>query len=147
MSDTAQERKPRLLAVDDSPDSAGLLVRIAVGCGYDADFVTDPQQATEMAKSWQPDVIALDLGMPVVDGVDVIVKLEELRYRGAVIIVSGLSRLQREQAVNIARSRGLNVLDHLGKPVQLQSMRGLLNEVQERKPPKRSPIPRLFGGA
>jgi CheY-like chemotaxis protein len=131
MAHSDRDTKPRLLAVDDSADSGELIVRIAVSSGYEAECVTDAQLVAEMAKISKPDVITLDLGMPGLDGVDIILRLEEIRFKGAIIIVSGLSRLQREQAVNIARSRGLNVLDHLPKPVQLQALRGLLAMAQD----------------
>ena len=144
MSET--DKKPRLLAVDDSPDSGELIVRIAAGCGYEAELVCDSQLAVDLARAWKPEVITLDLGMPVVDGVDILLRLHDIGFAGGVIIISGQGRQQREYAVNIARTRGLKVLDHLAKPVALHALRGLLTMAQEKKPAG-STIRRFFGGS
>jgi CheY-like chemotaxis protein len=136
--------RKRLLAVDDSPDSGELIVRIATSCGYEADFTVESQIAVDLAKAWKPDVITLDLGMPVIDGVDILLKLHEIGFPGKIIIVSGLARQQREHAVSIARTRGLQVLDHLAKPIALHSLRALLT-IQDEAKPGRS-FRRFFGG-
>jgi CheY-like chemotaxis protein len=133
-----KDSRPRLLAVDDSPDSGELIVRVATQCGYEADFVVDSQIAANLIKGWAPDVVTLDLAMPGLDGVDILLKLHEIGYTGHVIIVSGMTRLQREQAMSIARTRGLKVLDHLTKPIQLHALRGLLSAAMQASPGKRA---------
>src|SRR5258707_1304315 len=68
----APQSQKRLLAVDDSSDSAELIARIGTGCGYEAQFVTDPRALLQILDDWKPDVLTLDLCMPDRDGFSVL---------------------------------------------------------------------------
>jgi two-component system KDP operon response regulator KdpE len=62
----------RVLVVDDEPQ-----IRRALGInlrarGYEVDLAEDGEQALALAASHLPDVVVLDLGLPGVDGVEVI---------------------------------------------------------------------------
>jgi two-component system, OmpR family, KDP operon response regulator KdpE len=62
----------RVLVVDDEPQ-----IRRALGInlrarGYDVDLAPDGERALEAAARHHPDVVVLDLGLPGIDGVDVI---------------------------------------------------------------------------
>jgi len=62
----------RVLVVDDEPQ-----IRRALGInlrsrGYDVDFAADGGQALTLAARKHPDVVVLDLGLPEMDGVEVI---------------------------------------------------------------------------
>jgi two-component system KDP operon response regulator KdpE len=62
----------RVLVVDDEPQ-----IRRALGInlrsrGYDVDFAADGEQALTLAARKHPDVVVLDLGLPEMDGVEVI---------------------------------------------------------------------------
>jgi two-component system KDP operon response regulator KdpE len=62
----------RVLVVDDEPQ-----IRRALGInlrarGYDVDLAPDGEGALEAAARHHPDVVVLDLGLPGIDGVDVI---------------------------------------------------------------------------
>ena len=58
----------RILVVDDHPDIAESLARVLRDLGHDAEFLTEPQQALAAAKRMHPDLVFLDIGMPVLDG-------------------------------------------------------------------------------
>ena len=62
----------RVLVVDDEPQ-----IRRALGInlrarGYEVDLAEDGEQALALAASHPPDVVVLDLGLPGIDGVEVI---------------------------------------------------------------------------
>lgn len=59
---------PRILVVDDIRDAADLLSDILVARGFDARPAYDGAQALAAAEHFQPDIVFLDLGMPVMDG-------------------------------------------------------------------------------
>ena len=58
----------RVLVVDDLLDAAESLARLLNVLGHEAQYVTDPLQALEVAKRMQPDLVFLDIGMPQLDG-------------------------------------------------------------------------------
>src|SRR5215210_6467688 len=61
----------RILVVDDEPQ-IGRLLKTSLGArGYAVAVANDGQTALDMAASWRPDLILLDLGLPMIDGLEV----------------------------------------------------------------------------
>jgi len=62
----------RVLVVDDEPQILRALGINLRARGYDVDLAPDGEQALTLAASHHPDVVVLDLGLPGIDGVEVI---------------------------------------------------------------------------
>ena len=62
----------RVLVVDDEPQILRALSINLRARGYEVDLAPDGEQALELAARHHPDVVVLDLGLPGIDGVDVI---------------------------------------------------------------------------
>jgi two-component system KDP operon response regulator KdpE len=62
----------RILVVDDEPQILRALAINLRARGYDVDLAADGERALELAASEHPDLMVLDLGLPGIDGVDVI---------------------------------------------------------------------------
>jgi DNA-binding NtrC family response regulator len=125
-SDTASAR---LLAIDDNPDSAELIVRVAKKCGYEARAMSDLRTLGELLDSLPPHVITLDLCMPQEDGLGLLSLLKEKRFSGALIIVSGQDTWLRKTAARLASAQGINIVDDLSKPIDLKTLRDVLNKL------------------
>lgn len=124
--DAIGPRKPRLLAVDDNLDSADLIVRVACGCGYDAQSLTDIQPLRHLISMWRPEIVTLDLGMPQEDGIAVLSRIKSSGFAGSLIIVSGQDRGLRQAAQRLAAAQGINVIGDMQKPVDIKELRKLL---------------------
>ncbi|MFL5804091.1 MAG: response regulator [Roseiflexaceae bacterium] len=61
----------RILVVDDEPQMGRLLKTGLSARGYEVAVAVDGRAALDMAASWRPDLILLDLGLPVIDGLEV----------------------------------------------------------------------------
>ena len=59
---------PRLLLVEDNELNRDMLSRRLVRRGYEVVMAIDGAQALEMARSESPDLILMDMSLPVVDG-------------------------------------------------------------------------------
>jgi CheY-like chemotaxis protein len=59
---------PKILVVDDEDDVRNLLVMIFRDAGYEVDSARNGKEAVEKAKREKPDLIFLDILMPVMDG-------------------------------------------------------------------------------
>ena len=57
-----------VLIVDDDPRSMKLSYDLLKVCGYTTLTASDGQQAVEMAKTHKPDLILMDIQLPVMDG-------------------------------------------------------------------------------
>jgi DNA-binding NtrC family response regulator len=129
LSETGTSRRPRLLVVDDDSDASGLVLRIALRCGYDAVSLVEIGTLDSVLRSIQPDVLTLDLCMPKMDGIEVLSHLKAQGFKGHLIIISGQDDWLRKQARDLARTYGLNVADEMAKPVDLTALRGLLTRL------------------
>jgi CheY-like chemotaxis protein len=59
---------PRLLLVEDNPDNRDMLSRRLVRRGFELVFAADGAEAVRMATEERPDLILMDLSLPVIDG-------------------------------------------------------------------------------
>ena len=103
-----------MLAVDDNQDNLDMLDALLCGVGFQVLCNNDPKAALEQALLVQPDVILLDLVMPVISGTDFIERYRaEPGGQKVPIIVITASALggDRERALEL----GAN--DFLHKPV------------------------------
>jgi two-component system chemotaxis response regulator CheY len=117
----------RLLAIDDVPDSAELVVRCAMKCGYDAMTMTTPAGVADVVAKWKPHVLTLDLCMPELDGIGFLTLLSEAGFSGDLVIISGQDEKVRRAAAKIAADKGMRVLAELPKPFDLAKLRALLS--------------------
>jgi CheY-like chemotaxis protein len=120
----------RLLAVDDSSESAELIARIGTGCGYETKPVMDPRCVPQILEDWKPDVLTLDLCMPHRDGFSILATLQEVGFKGSLIIISAQNDWLRKAACQLAEVNGIEVTSHLEKPINLRALRDLLNTLR-----------------
>src|SRR5213083_905187 len=116
-------RTPRVLIVEDDVEIAQALQRSLRLEGYEVRIAPDGEQALTDARSYVPDVVLLDLGLPGLDGVDV---ARRLRADGDVPILMLTARDALE-----SRVEGLDsgADDYLVKPFERQ-------ELLARRPPR-----------
>lgn len=59
---------PKILLVEDNEMNRDMLSRRLQRKGYEVVIATDGEQGVEMARSEQPDLILMDMSLPVLDG-------------------------------------------------------------------------------
>ena len=120
----------RLLAVDDNFESAELIARIGIACGYETKPITDPRTVPDILADWKPDVLTLDLCMPHKDGFSILTTLQEVGFKGSLIVISAQNDWLRKAACQLAEVNGIEVTSHLQKPINLHALRDLLNTIR-----------------
>lgn len=65
---TSNQPAPRILVVDDTDESRILLVKLLEGARFHVMDAANGQQAVEAWTRWRPDLIFMDMRMPVMDG-------------------------------------------------------------------------------
>jgi signal transduction histidine kinase/DNA-binding response OmpR family regulator len=73
----------RVLVVDDEADSRDLVSAILTRCGSDVNCCESAAEGIKAFKSWKPDLLVSDIGMPVEDGYSLITKLRKLKTKRA----------------------------------------------------------------
>src|SRR4051812_49987785 len=127
--------QPRLLLIDDEPALADYLASAARTCGFDPIVTQRDDEFRETFIARRPEMVALDLGMPV-DGIELTRFLADQDYRGPVLIVSGFDRRGLESAFRLGGALGVNMAGPVEKPVRLEGVGELLGQV------KGAPVPR-----
>lgn len=69
--DAGETTPVRVLVVEDAREFRELVVEQLTGEGFRVETAADGRTAVELARTLQPDVIILDLGLPDIDGVEV----------------------------------------------------------------------------
>jgi DNA-binding response OmpR family regulator len=122
--------QPRLLLIDDEPALADFLANAAQLSGFDPVITSEDKEFREAFLSDRPDMVALDLGMPGMDGVELLRFLAGQDYRAPVLIVSGFDRRVLESAFRLGEALGLNMAGPVEKPVRLEVIEALLNQLK-----------------
>ena len=114
--------QPRLLLIDDEPALAEFLANAARGTGFDPVITSEDGEFRDEFRATRPDMVALDLGMPGMDGVELLRFLADEDYRAPVLIVSGFDRRVLEAAFRLGEALGLVMAGPLEKPVRLDEL-------------------------
>lgn len=114
----------RILIVDDEPNIVVSLELLLQQRGYEVRTAGDGQQALEQMDAFQPDLVLLDLIMPVLDGFEVCRKIRE-SSAGARVRIIMLSA--RAQEVEVSKGLALGADAYLTKPF---STRELLDTIR-----------------
>lgn len=122
--------QPRLLLIDDEPALAEFLANAATACGFDPIVTARDEQFRQEFIAKRPEMVALDLGMPGMDGVELTRFLAEQEYRGPVLIVSGFDRRILESAFRLGEALGLQMVGPVEKPVRFEVLEELLGKLK-----------------
>ncbi|WP_309661218.1 response regulator [Sphingomonas sp.] len=122
--------QPRLLLIDDEPALAEFLASAARECGFDPILTANDEQFRTRFFDERPDMVALDLGMPGMDGVELLRFLAGEDYRSPVLIISGFDRRVLESAFRLGEALGLTMVGPLEKPVRLEELEAVLTELR-----------------
>jgi serine phosphatase RsbU (regulator of sigma subunit) len=107
------EEHPRILIVDDEPLNIDYLEQELEDLDYEVLSARNGQEALELVESQLPDMILLDIMMPIMDGFEVLGRLKaEKQWRDIpVVVISALSDMD-----NVVKGIELGAEDYLPKP-------------------------------
>ena len=126
---TATDR-PTLLLIDDEPLLADFVADAARLSGYEPSVARDDRSFRDAFSRNRPAMVAIDLGMPGMDGVELLRFLAEQEFQAPVLIISGFDRRVLESAFRFGQELGLKMAGPLEKPTRLEEIQRVLADVR-----------------
>ena len=119
-----------ILLADDNAPSRELMREILEPCGYDVAEAANGREALDLIRNSPPDVVLLDLQMPVMDGFAVIHAVrsdERLRLLTVIALTASAMLGDRERAI----AAGFD--SYIAKPISLENVRNQIRQVTTHK--------------
>jgi two-component system cell cycle response regulator DivK len=114
----------RVLCVEDNQENLFMLQRRLTRRGFEVTIATDGAQSVEWAKTLQPDLIVMDLNLPVLDGWEATRRLKNQPETKHIPIIV-LTADSKEKSRNKALAAGCDEFEL--KPIDFE---GLIGKIQ-----------------
>jgi len=118
----------RILIAEDGADCAESMAMLLRMCGHNVEIAANGPTALEKARTDEPDVVLLDLGLPGMSGYDVARQLSDHRPRRTPLLIAvtgyGMAEDRRHSA-----EAGIDL--HLVKPIDVEKLQAVLKRFQQ----------------
>lgn len=109
------QNKGHILAVDDTPASLLLLTEILIVAGYKVDIAHNGEEALESVKKSMPQLILLDVRMPIMSGFEVCQRLKSEEKYMAIPIIFLTALIETDDRIDGLK---FGAVDYITKPYQ-----------------------------
>ena len=133
----------KVLVVDDEPDILELLKYNLSKEGYDVKVANDGQKSLEIAKTFLPDLILLDIMMPKQDGVETCRQIRELPELSNVFVIFLTARSEEYSEVAAFE---IGADDYITKPIKPRALMSRINALFRREYKKRKESQKIMIG-
>lgn len=125
-----KSEKAKILIVEDEPEILRTVQDRLEMYKYEVLMAIDGKEGLEKAIEEKPDIVLLDVNMPVMDG---FLMLEALRKRPEGAEIAVIMMTVRDQKEDIARAEASGVEDYVAKPFELGELMEKIEKVLERR--------------
>jgi DNA-binding response OmpR family regulator len=119
----------RVLVVDDDRDSVTGLVHLLSDEGFDVVGAHDGEEALSAARTFNPDVVVLDIAMPRLNGWEVARQIRQAKGFRRPLLIGITGVYMEDPDLVLAKMSGFN--HYLPKPYELKSLLALLAPVRK----------------
>ena len=116
----------RLLVIDDEPGFGAFVQQVAEGEGFTVCVTIRADEFKEALATFRPNIIAHDVVMPDVEGIELLRYLADTNWTGPVLVISGYNPDYLRLAKALGGSRGLPSVTTLTKPIHARDLRAAL---------------------
>jgi CheY-like chemotaxis protein len=124
MSQSVQNRL-RVLVVDDNHDSADSCAMLLEFSGHTVRVAYDGASALDIANEFRPEAALVDIGMPLMDGYEVVARIRALPWGTQSTLIAMTGRGLEEDK---RRSFSAGFDHHLTKPIDVDALAALLEQ-------------------
>ena len=129
MDFAAELRPPRVLVADDDPVVRLLVVAVLAELGLETEVACDGADAWRLFEEWRPELVVLDVDMPVVDGLEVCRRIREADDRREVFVLF-LAERDRPEELEALLDAGAD--EFIAKPMSPEDLRARLMVARRR---------------
>jgi two-component system CheB/CheR fusion protein len=130
LEEAAMIKRCRILVVDDNIDALEISAEVLAIYGHEVKTAPDGEAALEIARTFLPDLVLLDIGLPGIDGYEVCRRMRKLADWQNTVIVANSGYAQRPDQ---EKSYDAGFDHHLVKPVNLAKISGLAKRYRGNK--------------
>ncbi|HVM11651.1 MAG TPA: response regulator [Actinomycetota bacterium] len=132
MSDRESEKdKPHVLLVEDYDDAREVCAALLEAQGYRVSTATNGVEAVEKAQEEHPDVVLMDLSLPLMDGVTAIQKLKQQGETKDIPVALMTGHVAGKRSED-AQSSGCDMV--IAKPCMPEELESRIKELLAKKP-------------
>lgn len=129
-----------ILVIDDEPQIHRFLSPALDAAGFDPKRADSGQEGLRAIALWNPDAVVLDLGLPDMDGKDVLRRAREF-YAGPIVILSA-----RDREAEKIEALDLGANDYVEKPFGVGELLARLRAVLRQTAPRATPTGPIVAG-
>jgi two-component system KDP operon response regulator KdpE len=130
----------KILVVDDERQIARALRTSLSASGYEIDTAGTGEEGLEVAATWSPECVILDLGLPDIDGIDVIRRLRAWSDVPVIVLSVRDARSEKVRALDAGAD------DYVNKPFAIEELLARIRATLRRAQPDPAPSPVLRFG-
>jgi PAS domain S-box-containing protein len=143
LNDAIHSARRRVLIVDDNQDALTSLSMVVRALGSETFDAHDGLEAIESAKTFRPDVILMDIGMPRLNGYDAARRIRQEPWGRDVLMVATTGWGKEEDR---QRSKNAGFDFHLVKPIAVTTVQELLSTPNQMRAKQHGPLPAVEPG-
>lgn len=107
----------KVLIIDDEPEICKMITEFLFDAGYAASYALNGPDGLAMIKKDLPSLVLLDIGMPGMDGIEVMRLLREQYPALPVVVLTG-----HRDTEPVKKMAELGACEYLTKPIQLDTL-------------------------
>jgi two-component system, response regulator, stage 0 sporulation protein F len=117
-----------VLIVDDQPGVRQLLKIIVTEEGHRAFTATNGLEAVEFVKTKKPDIVLMDVQMPIMNGIETLIEFKRMFNNLEVVLMTAYSKTE---AIEKAKKVGIYKL--IAKPFDVNQIKDILSDIVIKK--------------
>lgn len=117
-------QKKTILIVDDDVDLLENTAFLIKSSGYDVITAQNGSEAVQKYKEMNPNLVLMDVRMPIMDGYDAFFKIKQYDSQAKVILITAYA--QDEQ--KLLKAKNLNLIDAISKPYTIEQLEDAISK-------------------
>ena len=118
----------RILLVEDDAALADAITQVLTAWGHEVQKVRDFRHVTEEFAEWKPQIVLMDINMPVLDGYEATKEIRKYSAKVPIIAITAFAYASDEQRVMESGFDG-----YMPKPINARQLKAQLTDIMQKR--------------